>query len=219
MRCSHRRPPIGTNGTGVNCVRLRLTCNCAEIRTAIKRLPSNKEGKPYKAFAERRLQAPSREISPSVVPKPFIFAVRIGAQSVRSCPRCAIPTTGSRFLVHLRFRSCRIDKRMTGLRSNWRKFAATLLLCVLTIASVAAPVCPACSKIELASAQHVAFNGTNHGSTPSCDKDGCSCCGFQIVVGPVVPSLELTASASALGLPAVLLLPGTAFDLYRPPRR
>lgn len=32
-------------------------------------LPSNKEGKSYKAFAERRLQVLSPEISPSVIPK------------------------------------------------------------------------------------------------------------------------------------------------------
>jgi hypothetical protein len=108
---------------------------------------------------------------------------------------------------------------MNGLRPNLRKFAAALLLVVLTIASVAAPVCPACSRIELSSAQHPAFNNTDQGSTPNCDKDGCSCCGFQIVVGPVVPSLELTASTSASGVPPVLLLTGTAFDLYRPPRR
>jgi hypothetical protein len=37
-------------------------------RTGIERLPSNKEGRSYKAFAERRLQAPSPEISPSGVP-------------------------------------------------------------------------------------------------------------------------------------------------------
>ena len=68
MRCSHRRSPTGTNGTGVSCVRLRSRRNGAEIRTATKRLPSNKEGKSYKAFAEGRLRTLSPEISPSVVP-------------------------------------------------------------------------------------------------------------------------------------------------------
>ena len=69
MRWSHRRLPTGTNGTSVNCLRLRSRRNCAKIGTATKRLPSNKEGKSYNAFAERRLQASSPEISPSVVPK------------------------------------------------------------------------------------------------------------------------------------------------------
>jgi hypothetical protein len=69
MRCSHRRSPTGTNGTSVNCVRLRSRRNCAEIRMATERLPSNKEGKNSKCFAERRLRTLSPEISPSVVPK------------------------------------------------------------------------------------------------------------------------------------------------------
>jgi hypothetical protein len=81
MRCSHRRLPTGTNGTSVNCVRLRSRRNCAEIRMATERLPSNKEGKNPKCFAERRSWVLSPEISPSVVPKlyraPFLYDVTL----------------------------------------------------------------------------------------------------------------------------------------------
>jgi hypothetical protein len=56
VRCSHRRLPTGTNGTSVNCVRLRSRRNRAEIRMATERLPSNKESKNPKCFAERRLR-------------------------------------------------------------------------------------------------------------------------------------------------------------------
>ena len=108
---------------------------------------------------------------------------------------------------------------MSGLRPNLRKLAASLLLCVLTIASVAAPICPECSKIELPSAKHVAFSSTHHDSAPNCDKDGCSCCGFQIVPAPLAPTLVLTASAAAPELRSVQLLMGSVFSLYRPPRR
>jgi hypothetical protein len=81
MRCSHRRLPTGTNGTSVNCVRLRSRRNCAEIRIATERLPSNKEGTNPKCFAGRRLRILSPEISPLVVPKlyrtPFLYDVTL----------------------------------------------------------------------------------------------------------------------------------------------
>jgi hypothetical protein len=108
---------------------------------------------------------------------------------------------------------------MSGLRPNLRKFAASLLLCVLTIASVAAPLCPECSKIELPSAKQVAFSSTHYDGEPNCDRDGCSCCGFQVVVATLAPSLGLTASTLAPKLPSVQLLAGSVFALYRPPRR
>jgi hypothetical protein len=38
------------------------------LQADLERLPSNKESKSYKAFAERRLRTLSPEISPSVVP-------------------------------------------------------------------------------------------------------------------------------------------------------
>jgi len=108
---------------------------------------------------------------------------------------------------------------MSGLRPNLRKYAASLLLCVLTITSVAAPICPECSKMELVSARHLAFSSTHHDDAPNCDRGGCSCCGFQIVAAPLALNLGLIASWPAPELPSVQILAGSVFDLYRPPRR
>jgi hypothetical protein len=108
---------------------------------------------------------------------------------------------------------------MSGLQPNLRKLAASLLLCILVIASVAAPICPACSKIELPTAKHVALSSAGHDGSPNCDKDGCSCCGFQIVTAPLAPNLGLTASTLAPAPPSVQLLTGSVFALYHPPRR
>jgi hypothetical protein len=107
---------------------------------------------------------------------------------------------------------------MSGLRPNLWKFAASLLLCMLTIASVAAPICPECSKIELPSAKHFGFSSTDHGGVPNCDRDGCSCCGFQVVTAHPAPNLRLIVFTSTPKPPVVQLLAGSVFALYRPPR-
>lgn len=107
---------------------------------------------------------------------------------------------------------------MSGLRPNLWKFAASLLLCMLTIASVAAPICPECSKIELPSAKHFGFSSTDHGGVPNCDRDGCSCCGFQVVTAHPAPNLRLIVFTSTPKTPVVQLLAGSVFALYRPPR-
>src|ERR1700726_868163 len=83
MRCSHRRLPTGTNGTSVNCVRPRSGRNCAEIRMATERRPSNKERKSCNAFAERRLQVLSPEIAALVVANVYETRGRI---------LCRVPT-------------------------------------------------------------------------------------------------------------------------------
>jgi hypothetical protein len=113
----------------------------------------------------------------------------------------------------------RIEELMICLWSDLRKFAALVLLCILTIASVGAPICPECSKIDLPSATHCTFSTAHHDSAPNCDRDGCSCCGFQVVCTPLPPSFGLTASTPAPDLPSVRLLAGSPFTLYRPPRR
>jgi hypothetical protein len=99
-----------------------------------------------------------------------------------------------------------------------RQFSAMLMLCVLAVASVAAATCPACLKLEFPSSHRFAFSSADHDSEPNCDRDGCSCCGFQIIASPPDPTLALAESnfvsefSSALpGIPLV-------FPLYRPPR-
>jgi hypothetical protein len=107
---------------------------------------------------------------------------------------------------------------MSSLRPSFWKLAASLLLCMLTIASVAAPICPECSKIELPSAKHFAFTGPDHDGLPNCDRDGCSCCGFQVVTAHPAPNLRLIVFTPAPQPPVVHLLAGSVFALYRPPR-
>jgi hypothetical protein len=84
---------------------------------------------------------------------------------------------------------------------------------------VAAPICPECSKIELRSATHLTFSATSQDGAPNCYRDGCSCCGFQVVCAPLPPSFGLTAATAAPEVPSVRLLAGSPFTLYRPPRR
>ena len=108
---------------------------------------------------------------------------------------------------------------MGGLQSSLQKFAASLLLCVLAIASLNAPICPACSRIELPSSKHVALNSSDHDSAPNCDKDGCSCCGFQTVVAPLGPTLALTEATSVSEFSSALPRIAPVFAIYRPPRR
>jgi hypothetical protein len=108
---------------------------------------------------------------------------------------------------------------MTDWWPNLRKLAASLVLGVLVIASVVAPVCPACSKLELPSAKHISLSSAGQNGAPNCDKDGCSCCGFHIVAAPSAPTLEQTASSSVVESLPVQLLEGSPFTLYHPPRR
>jgi hypothetical protein len=92
--------------------------------------------------------------------------------------------------------STRLPVEWVRLMSNHtpkaRTYAAALMLCVLAIASVGAPICPACSQLDLPSPHPIAFNSADHDSGPDCDRDGCSCCGFQIVAAPRVSTQALT---------------------------
>jgi hypothetical protein len=100
-----------------------------------------------------------------------------------------------------------------------RQFAAMLLLCVLAVDGVAAPICPACSKLDLPSSHPVAFNSADYNSEPNCDRDGCFCCGFQIVAPPPGPTLALAESKLVSEFSTALPGIPPVFALYRPPRR
>lgn len=108
---------------------------------------------------------------------------------------------------------------MSGHALNLRKLAASVTLCVLVIASVAAPICPGCSKLELPSSSHIIFGGSQHNEGQNCDKDGCSCCGFQIVAPPHGVILALSESTSISDFFSALPGPAPVFSVYRPPRR
>lgn len=110
------------------------------------------------------------------------------------------------------------NHRMAGLQPALRKFAASALLCILVIASVTAPICPNCSKIEFPSSARLAFNGAPNGAAPDCDRDGCSCCGFQIVPTPARPTLGFSPLTLASETYAPLHPSDHIFGFYRPPR-
>jgi hypothetical protein len=82
-----------------------------------------------------------------------------------------------------------------------------------------APICPACSKIELCSSKHVALDSSERNSAPNCEKDSCSCCGFQIAVVPLELTLALTQSTSVSEFSSALPRIAPVFAIYRPPRR
>ncbi|HXB23025.1 MAG TPA: hypothetical protein VNV88_16670 [Candidatus Solibacter sp.] len=102
---------------------------------------------------------------------------------------------------------------------NSRKVLASVLLCMLALISVASPLCPACSEIAGDSTTQVALHGAQHqDNAPDCNKDTCSCCGFQFVTtspGTVPTPIE---SAASLEFHEVLPPAAPVFTLYRPPR-
>ena len=104
------------------------------------------------------------------------------------------------------------------LRLGLRRSTASLLLPVLLIASVAALVCPGCSRITLPSQSAPSFHGVGHEADSVCDKDGCSCCGFHIVAAPLAPNPALTRLALAPTFSVLLFPTDSVFTLYRPPR-
>lgn len=107
---------------------------------------------------------------------------------------------------------------MTGIWPSSQKIVASLLLCVLAFVSVTSLTCPGCSKIEWPSAKRILLANSNGDGATSCDRDGCSCCGFQIVAPPFGTSLALTESASTLYFSVPLRLIAPVFSFYHPPR-
>src|ERR1700680_4880107 len=103
---------------------------------------------------------------------------------------------------------------MSRLWTRLEKFVASFVLGVLVIAAVAAPTCPTCSRIDIPSANHAALSRTDHNGPPSCDKEGCSCCGFQMVNAPLGLITALTRSASTPEYFAVLAPFGPDFVHY-----
>jgi hypothetical protein len=95
----------------------------------------------------------------------------------------------------------RISKSMNGLKPSSRKVVASLLLGFLTLVSVTSSVCPVCDRIEQSSTQPAGVHSADLHSTSDCDRDGCSCCGFQFVPAffpPAIALSEFTAVPKAL---------------------
>jgi hypothetical protein len=104
-------------------------------------------------------------------------------------------------------------------RYSFQAGRALLMLAVLLLASASPSVCLICSNLPASPAQHTGVRAVHENdAAPDCDRDACSCCGFQLVA--FLPGFEfhLIRLAPAreflrLTLPVALVSP-----LYRPPR-
>jgi hypothetical protein len=63
-----------------------------------------------------------------------------------------------------------------------------------------------------------AHNLGHHHSAQDCDKDGCSCCGFQFVATAYETISDCRESSAALPPLAELLKTDFPSDFYHPPR-
>jgi len=107
---------------------------------------------------------------------------------------------------------------MARLETDFRKLQAAVLLCTLVVAISGSSFCLACCEIETGVASHALLHDVPHQSAPNCERDICSCCGFQFV--GVFAGTDLAWSESVLdseladpSLPAPqVLIP------HRPPR-
>jgi hypothetical protein len=113
----------------------------------------------------------------------------------------------------------RIVLTVRDIQISSHKLVACLLLCLLALGSATSSLCRVCSQIDQSFRQQAAVHSPNReGSTPDCDKDGCSCCGFQFVLTFPGIGLALFQSAMAPELPAVVPPTGPVFTLDHPPR-
>jgi hypothetical protein len=108
---------------------------------------------------------------------------------------------------------------MDGRQLFARKFLAALLLCTLTLVSAMSSACAVCDRIDEGSSRHHDLHGPSHEGTDACDKDGCSCCGFQLVVTDVPSILTQNQSVAIITVCAALAPAEPIFDLNYPPRR
>jgi len=100
-----------------------------------------------------------------------------------------------------------------------RKLVASLLLCLLAIASASSSLCRGCSEIDQSSQRNAVLQSPDgQDSAPDCDRDGCSCCGFQFVLTFPRTGLAHFQSATAPELPRALPPAEPVFTLDHPPR-
>src|SRR6266404_3933114 len=104
-------------------------------------------------------------------------------------------------------------------RTRVSRIIGTVLACVFAIVYVTSSICPACLSQDLPSSQQTAVQNTNHHhGTQDCDRDGCSCCGFQFVATAhreILDAREPSAAAAPLTALAPIDYPS---DFYHPPR-
>ena len=113
----------------------------------------------------------------------------------------------------------KISPMKNGLRDHLFRRFAVLMAFVFAIASMTSLICPVCLAQELAPAQHAGIHSSDHHHGESeCDKDGCSCCGFQFLTPIHQTGLEARDSARTVASRASLELRDYASDFYHPPR-
>jgi hypothetical protein len=113
----------------------------------------------------------------------------------------------------------RIVLTVGDIKVSSHKIVACFLLCILALASASSSLCRVCCQIDQSFRQQAVVQSPDRqGGTPDCDKDGCSCCGFQFVLTFPGIGLALFQSATAPELPLVLPSAGPVFTLDHPPR-
>jgi hypothetical protein len=112
-----------------------------------------------------------------------------------------------------------IPPMMDRYRTRLSRCVGTVLACIFAIVCMTSSICPVCLSQDLLSTQHTTGHGINqHQGPQDCDRDGCSCCGFQFIVTAnqiVLDACELSAAP----LPSSTLFPTDyPSGFYHPPR-
>jgi hypothetical protein len=108
-----------------------------------------------------------------------------------------------------------LDRHTTRLS----RYAGTIMAFVFAIVGVTSSICPVCLSQDLLSTRQTAAHTLNHHhGIQDCDRDGCSCCGFQFVA-TVYQTIQDTHGTSAAPAPLAAFAP-THYpsDFYHPPR-
>lgn len=105
-------------------------------------------------------------------------------------------------------------------RSPFSRFITAILTAFLVVLCVTAAVCPVCLSQDLLPSQQAVSHGMDHQrNAPDCDRDGCSCCGFQLLTTTHQTILDAGEPIAAAPPLFLALSPiDQAFDFYHPPR-
>lgn len=104
-------------------------------------------------------------------------------------------------------------------RTRLSRYAGSILAFVFAIVSVTSSICPVCLSQALLSAQQTAAHNMNHHhGTHDCDRDGCSCCGFQFVATVYQTMPDTRGHTVALAPLAAFAPTNYLSDFYHPPR-
>jgi hypothetical protein len=104
-------------------------------------------------------------------------------------------------------------------RTRFPRCVGAVVVFVFAIACVTSSICPGCLSEDLLSAQKtVPQNVDHHPSTHACDRDSCSCCGFQFLAASrqsIREGREFTPAVVQWIAPIPNDYPS---DFYHPPR-